>query len=404
MLQIKFSKRLNYFTNHNKKCAIELFKEFEKDYYYGMISDLHRKFKIPQKTVSNWYKQYKNDHNWRPYYTVNHSLAIRLFTDEEEQSITEFIKENYLKQGLLFTDSQFRELAMQAYQEKHKDEENIKDFKVSDHFIHNFKIRNHISSRVSHPKRRSDSNEEFIIHWENDISELLNTFPRDRILNCDETSWQILPNSIKTWAETGSQNVRLTIRGNTKDTTTVLATIAADGTKCPLFLIAKGKTEQCEDSQLGDTAYHYRTHSINGWSTNLTFMEYLRFISNHYNNQPLHLLLDLHSSHRGQEIFNLAAELNITLHFIPAGQTDKYQPLDRTIFGPLKATARHLILKRLSENPEIKITKKDSVSDLIYSWEHLNNDNIVESWDIYDDPVEIQIDEIPDHQIDVDLI
>ena len=116
------------------------------------------------------------------------------------------------------------------------------------------------------------------------------------------------------------------------------------------------------------------------------------------------MLLDLHSSHRGQEIFNLAAELNITLHFIPAGQTDKYQPLDRTIFGPLKATARHLILKRLSENPEIKITKKDSVSDLIYSWEHLNNDNIVESWDIYDDPVEIQIDEIPDHQIDVDLI
>ena len=72
-----------------------------------MISELHRGFSIPQKTVSNWYKQYKNDPDWRPYLTTNRSLAIRIFTDEEEQSMAEFIKENYLKQGLLFTDSQF---------------------------------------------------------------------------------------------------------------------------------------------------------------------------------------------------------------------------------------------------------------------------------------------------------
>ena len=92
-----------------------------------------------------------------------------------------------------------------------------------------------------------------------------------------------------------------------------------------------------------------------------------------------HLLFDLHLSHSSTEILNLAAELNITLHYIPAGQTDNYQPLDRGIFGPLKATARHLIRNRLSENSEIKIDKKDSVSDLIFSWEHLNNDIILNS-------------------------
>ena len=68
----------------------------------------------------------------------------------------------------------------------------------------------------------------------------------------------------------------------------------------------------------GDTAYHYRTHSENGWSTTETFAEYLHFISEFYNRQPLHLLLDLKSSHRGTEILNLAAELNITRHYIPA--------------------------------------------------------------------------------------
>ena len=52
---------------------------------------------------------------------------------------------------------------MLSYLEKHKYEENIKDFKVSDPFIHNFKKRNHISLRMSHPKRRSDSNQEITL-------------------------------------------------------------------------------------------------------------------------------------------------------------------------------------------------------------------------------------------------
>ena len=234
-------------------------------------------------------------------------MAHRIFTDEEESNMVEFIKENFIKPGNLFTDAQFRELAMPTFLFKHKDEEQIPDFMVSDHFIHDFKERNHISSRLAHPKRRSDSNEEQNIEWEKDIGELLNTgtFPRDRILNCDETSWQIFPNSLKTWAETGSQNIQIHVNGNPKDSITVLATITADGTKCPLFIVAKGKTERCEESQLGDTAYHFRSHSENGWSTTETFQEYLHYITNLYNNQPLHLLLDLHASHRGQQICEL---------------------------------------------------------------------------------------------------
>ena len=349
-----------------------------------MLTEISRETSIPLKTISNWYKQYQSNQDWRPYSTLNRSLAQRIFTNEEENNMVEFIKDNFITPGKLFTDALFRELAMSLYLFKYKDIEQMPNFMVSDHFIHDFKQRNHISSRIAHPERRANENQDQNTQWENTIENLLNTFPRDKILNCDETSWQIFPNSIKTWAETGSQNIQIRVNGNPKDSITVLATIAADGTKCPLFIIAKGKTERCEESQLGDTAYHFKTHSVNGWSTNETFQEYLHFISNYYNGQPLHLLLDLHSSHRGDQIHLLAAKLNITLHYIPAGQTDKYQPLDRKIFGPLKATARHLISIKLSENMEDKITKKDAVSNLIFSWEHLNMDNVVESWDIYE--------------------
>ena len=75
--------------------------------------------------------------------------------------------------------------------------------------------------------------------------------------------------------------------------------------------------------------------------------------------------------------------MNITLHYIPAGQTDKYQPLDRKVFGVLKAKSRSLIRRKLSENPDQPIKKKDAVADLIACWDSLTQDTILDSWDIY---------------------
>jgi hypothetical protein len=46
---------------------------------------------------------------------------------------------------------------------------------------------------------------------------------------------------MKTWAETGSQNVETDIDGNEKDCSTLKTTIAAAQTKLPLVMIASGK-------------------------------------------------------------------------------------------------------------------------------------------------------------------
>ena len=241
---------------------------------------------------------------------------------------------------MLFTDQDFKEIAMTAFLEKHQNDDDVTDFSVSDYFISDFKKGNHLYSLTSHPKRRSDANEERNQQWETSIHDLLTSFPRDRILNCDETSWQIFPNRLKTWAEKGSQNVQIHVNGNVKESITALATVAADGTKCPLYLIAQGDSDRCEKSQLGDTAHHFTNHSHKGWSTSETFQDYLHKISDHFHNEPLHLLLDLHSSHRSDEVKEVAKSLNIDLHYIPAGQTDRYQPLDRNCFGSVKATGQ----------------------------------------------------------------
>ena len=68
--------------------------------------------------------------------------------------------------------------------------------------------------------------------------------------------------------------------------------------------------------------------------------------------------------HRDAEIKALANELNIQLHFIPAGMTDKLEPLDRNCFRALKATARGLFRERYKDNPFAVRTKQDASGDL----------------------------------------
>jgi hypothetical protein len=55
------------------------------------------------------------------------------------------------------------------------------------------------------------------------------------------------PDSLRIWATTGAQNIRLYIEGNEKHSFTIVAAIMAAPTKLPLSLIAAGKTDAVED-------------------------------------------------------------------------------------------------------------------------------------------------------------
>jgi energy-converting hydrogenase Eha subunit F len=54
------------------------------------------------------------------------------------------------------------------------------------------------------------------------------------------------------------------------------------------------------------------------------------------------LLLDSYSAPGTNEVKGPATMLGVTLHSIPPGLIDKVQPLDRTVFGVLKAQAKPL--------------------------------------------------------------
>ena len=193
-----------------------------------------------------------------------------------------------------------------------------------------------------------------------------------------------MPKGILTWSQVNvDSNSRQSLM-NEKQQITILATITADNTKLPLMFIAEGQTEKVEKTQLGDVDYHWTTHSDNGWITEESFIKYLMHVREHFfDDDTIHLLLDIYKAHCTEKVKEMAQVLNIQLHFIPAGMTDEMQPLDRSIFGPFKAMSRKLFRERNNLGQPIKITKSEACSDIIRAWDSVKIDSIREAWSIY---------------------
>ena len=223
------------------------------------------------------------------------------------------------------------------------------------------------------------------------MNELLDREDRDHIINMDETQWQVFPNGIMTWRDTGTDNVQVKINGNEKKGLTVLASITASGRKLPLLILAKGKTARCERSQLPvDLNGNERTHSESGWTTKTVMETYFKLLRKAYpprrpgdNGPRLHLVLDLYAAHKMKEVKDMAKEMNIELHFIPPGMTDEYQPLDRRVFGCLKASGKAKFRQHYREDPSQKFNTKCATDCLLAAWDKLESEVIEEAWDIY---------------------
>jgi hypothetical protein len=79
-----------------------------------------------------------------------------------------------------------------------------------------------------------------------DVEIAFEQYPRDRILNTDETNWKIINNHLVVVADCGSEAVACEFDGNVKGCVTVIASIDTTGSKLPLWVIYRGKTIKSE--------------------------------------------------------------------------------------------------------------------------------------------------------------
>ena len=358
----------------------------------GDLVQISNQTGIPYSTISRWHQALGKNTRFNPL-VRKWGEHRRIFTDEEEDMIADYIVTNFIQTGIYFTDEDFKEIALQAWQEKYipiynSDDPNIKkqfkEFRCSRGFIADFKYHHNFSSKIFHIKRRADPNNPKECQFMKEMADLFEHVPLHRILNADETGWKLFPKGILTWGETGVDNMSRQGSISDKSQVTVLATIAADYTKLPLLFVAQGKTEQVEASQIGDVGFHWKTHTESGWMNDTAFSYYLHKLREHFNDdQPLHLIMDLYPSHMTQQVKTDAEALNIKIHIIPAGMTDFYQPLDRKVFGVLKAKARKVFRQRHSKEPHIKGTKLEACQDMVAAWEGLANTVISSAWEIF---------------------
>ncbi|OHS92896.1 hypothetical protein TRFO_40806 [Tritrichomonas foetus] len=167
---------------------------------------IHERTGIPIYTLKNWKHNFMLKPNFIPFNET--SGKRRLFKPEEEEAIADYIRTNYIKSGMLFTNSDFQSLVTELYLFFNADNENIRQFYCSPVFISDFKKRHRFMSKRFHYKRKPNVTEEQQRMWMEKITELLTTKPNDRIINSDVTAWFVYPNRLLSWINTGKDNNR----------------------------------------------------------------------------------------------------------------------------------------------------------------------------------------------------
>jgi hypothetical protein len=79
----------------------------------------------------------------------------------------------------------------------------------------------------------------------------------------------------------------------------------------------------------------------------------------------------------------VAEELRIKVHFIPPGLADLLQPLDRSVFGALKAEYRAIRCNELSQRQVKRVSKGDFAAFAILAWVLVWEEVIHHGWDCY---------------------
>ena len=143
--------------------------------------------------------------------------------------------------------------------------------------------------------------------------------------------------------------------------------------------IAKGESDSCIPTQIGDVHPHYPTFSKNGWTTEETFITFLNIVREYYGFDDPHcitLVVDSYRAHKTLKVQQTAENLRIALVYIPPGVTDIFQPLDVGIFGGLKRVAAQLFRQRIKNDPDMVRRKIDACADMVCAWERVKAETI----------------------------
>lgn len=356
------------------------------DSSYHMI-EIAEKTKIPLSTLYTWRTRVRHEPEWRPQ-SIRFQSNPRAIEDPIEIEMAAYIRANFVSLGNdLSTASLKRTLTMLVHGlvACGRLPPTALNFKCSTTYMRRFLKRTGLSWRHARPARRPVLDEDECRDYVFYLNMSLEVLGRAAVVNFDESSWRLVMCGARTVAERGSESVERFVNGDVKASFTFFASIQADGTKLPLILIAKGKTQRCH-RQFGihPQFVHEIWHSPTGWCNEPLMIAYLSWLRHQITAPHIGLILDQYDAHNTLAVHQAAWAMGIELVFVPGGGTGKYQPLDRRTFGALKAMGRARWSDHYAENPGIICTREVAVELLLICWEELSQESVLAGWDLED--------------------
>lgn len=377
------------------------------------LLELHEAIGIPLNTLKSWRHDLRSDPPHVPY-SEPANISKRGLTPEEEETLAQRIQSEYIDKKKYLPPQHVQTMARQIHHESEQigsgdgadiplgedrviprnDDEFVPIggkrahiFLASRPWRRGFLNRHGLSVRQPHAKRRPAVRREDIEGFRARIRSVLRQYPRDRIINMDETSWKLLNCGFVTIANRGSETVECLFSGDPKMCLTAIAAIDAAGGKLPIWILCRGTTARCERRYRTDQVLEKEiaqgdlvvSHQENGWTDAQVAGTYLRWLRSRFPSGPVVLLWDVFISHRCPETKTLAEQLDIRLDFIPPGATGDCQPLDRRLFGSLKSRARARFDAAWAQNHDP--TMEDSIAMLLDAWRSIDQFEVLAAWE-----------------------
>lgn len=245
------------------------------------------------------------------------------------------------------------------------------DFFIRFRKTHNLSLRKPQAVEAA----RKKSIDPFIIHeYFILLKEVTTDISATEIWNLDETSFCMDPTRVKVLGPIGMPCHRVT-SGPGKENITVLFAANAAGEKLPPLIVFKGKNVWDSWMAPTSTGFDDITYAAtkNGWMEAEVFTNYFtrNFLRNIHSKRPAVLIYDGHASHVGLPLVQKARDEGIIILKLPPHTSHILQPLDLSVFRPMKIKWDEELVKWQRKNYGKRLPKSDFSTIIATIWKNL---------------------------------
>ena len=213
----------------------------------GRLEQIADQTRINFKTLEGWRTKLRENPDYVPHES-HKGQAMRL-GQEPEREVAQEIMTEYVSTQRPCPRSTVAQLLTKKGKEVTGDPYFVAGRTLVDNFLHRW----HLSIRTPHTRRRTEPDDTKVASFVNDMQAAAEQFPDgELIVNIDETCWRLINGRLQTVAPTGATEVVVQRTSDTKLAITAVAGCTKSGKRLPLWILARGITEKCEEKYRDD--------------------------------------------------------------------------------------------------------------------------------------------------------